>query len=387
MNIIKNSKKKIAYISGTRADFGLMTPILRAINKSKKLELQLYVSGIHLMPEFGKTINEVRGEFPNAIAIDAVFGTDDRLGMAKFTGDFLQKIVAEFQQNRPDFVLTLGDRPEMLCVAVACLYLGIPTGQIHGGEKSFTVDELARHAITKLSSIHFPATKESAKRIERMGEERQRIHIVGAPALDVILNEKLPGREELFKELKLDVNKKVILLTQHPVSEEHDKAGEQMEEIIAAIKVFNIPVVVIYPHADAGGRRIIKVIEKEKNNSLFRIIPNLGHKRFLALEREAAVWIGNSSGAMIESSSFGTPVVNIGTRQKGRQHGDNVINAGYNRKEIIVAINKSLNDKKYLKKLSSISNPYGDGKTGMRIIKILENLKLDKKLLIKQITY
>lgn len=387
MNITQNKKKKIAYVSGTRADFGLMVPILRAIYKSEKLGLQMYATGVHLMPEFGKTINEVRKEFPEAVAVDAVFKTDERSGMAKFTGDFLQKIIAVFQKNRPDFVLTLGDRPEMLCVAVACLYLGIPTGQIHGGEKSSTIDELARHAITKLSSIHFPATVESARRIEKMGEDKWRIRVVGAPALDVIFNEKLPTRKELYKFLDLNPKDRIILLTQHPVSEEYKKAGEQMKESIAAVKTFNMPVVITYPHPDAGGRRIIEIIKKENNNPLFRIISNLGYKRFLALEREAAVWIGNSSGAMIESSSFGIPVVNVGTRQRGRQHGDNVINTGYNSREITTAINKSLNDRKYLKKLSKIKNPYGDGKTGARIARILENLELNKKLLIKQITY
>lgn len=387
MNISKDKNKKIAYISGTRADFGLMVPVLRAIDKSKKLELQMYVTGIHLMSEFGKTINEVRKEFPEAVAVDAVFKTDERSGTAKFTGDFLQKIIAAFQKNRPDFVLTLGDRPEMLCITMACLYLGIPTGQIHGGEKSSTVDELARHAITKLSSIHFPATAESARRIEKMGEEKWRIHVVGAPALDVILNEKLPMRKELCAFLNLNPKDRIILLTQHPVSEEYKKAGEQIKESIAAVKTFNMPVVIIYPHPDAGGRRIIEVIKKEKNNPLFRIFANLPHKYFLALEREAAVWIGNSSGAMIESASFKIPVVNVGTRQLGRQHGENVINAGYNRKEIASAIEKSLNDKKYIKKLQKIRNPWGDGKTSGRIVKILENLKLDKKLLIKQITY
>ena len=383
---LKN-KKKIAYISGTRADFGLMTPILKAINQSAKLNLQVYATGIHLMPEFGETVQYVRKEFPTAIDIKARFGTDDRVGMAKFTGDFLGRLVEIFSKNRPDFVLTLGDRPEMLCTAMACLYLGIPTGQVHGGEKTSTVDEVARHAITKLSHVHFPATEESARRIEKMGEEKWRIHVVGAPALDVILNEKLPTREELFKELGLDPRKKVILVTQHPVSEEVEEAGLQMKETLAAVKKFNLPVVITYPHADAGGRKIIRVIEKEKNNPIFHIFPSLEYKQFLALEREAAVWVGNSSGAMIESSSFQTPVVNIGTRQMGRHRSSNVIDVGYNKKEIEKAIDKSLNDPAYLKRLKKIKNPWGDGKTGPRVAKILENIGINSRLLTKQITY
>lgn len=380
-------KMRVAYVTGTRADFGLMIPVLKAISESQKLELQMYATGIHLMPEFGFTVERVKEEFPGTKEISATFENDSRQGMAKFTGNFLGKLVDVFSHDRPDFVLTLGDRTEMLCTAVACLYLGIPTGQVHGGERTSTADELARHAITKLSHIHFPATEESAERIRKMGEDEWRIHIVGAPALDTILNEKLPTREELFRELRLDPKEQVILVTQHPVSEESNEAGEQMRETIKAIKKFNLPVVVTYPHADAGGRKIIDVIDEEKTNPLFRIIPSLGYKQFLALEREAAVWVGNSSGALIESSSFKTPVVNIGTRQQNRQRGDNVVDAGYTESEITAAIEKSLHDEVYRQKLQKVKSPWGDGKTGPRVAKILEDLVVDSKLLGKQISY
>lgn len=307
--------------------------------------------------------------------------------MANFSGKFMTKLTSVLIEDKPDFVLLLGDRVEVLCAATVCLYLNIPVGQVHGGDKTSTVDEVARHAITKLSHIHFPATEEAAERIKKMGEEDWRIHIVGAPALDFILNEKLPTREELFKELGLELEKKVILVIQHPISEEVEDAGKQMEETLAAVKKFGLPVIVIYPHADAGGRKIIEVVDREKNNPLFKIVPSLPYDQFLALEREAAVWVGNSSGAMIESSSFKTPVVNVGTRQQGRQHGDNLINVGYNRDEIAVAVDKSLRDKKYLAKLAKITNPWGDGKTGPKVAKILENINIDDRLLTKRITY
>ncbi len=382
-----NPKRKIAYVSGTRADFGLMTSILRAIDKSEKLDLQVYATGIHLMPSRGNTVQEVEREFPTAQRIEAVFEGDERIHMGRFTGEFLKKLVAVFEHNRPDFVLTLGDRAEMLCTAVACLYLGIPTGQVHGGEKTFTVDEIARHAITKLSHIHFAATEESAERIRKLGEDPKRIHVVGAPSLDTILNAPLPTREAMCSSLNLDPKMQFILLSQHPVSEDYEQAGAQMEETIAAVKTFNLPVVVNYPHADAGGQRIIDVINKEKDNPLFRIRPSFKYEEFLTLEREAAVWIGNSSGAMIESSSFRTPVVNIGPRQQGRQHGDNLIDVGYDREEIRKAIEKSLNDPVYKDHLSKIQNPWGDGKTGPRVAKLLEDLVIDKNLMMKQITY
>lgn len=380
-------KKKIAYISGTRADFGLMTPVLHAIKKSKKLKLTTFVTGVHLMPDFGNTINHVKSEFPNTKIIPATFTQDDRVGMARFSGEYLQQLVKALTEEKIDFVFVLGDRIEMLCTALACIYLGIPTGHLHGGEKTSTVDEISRHAITKLASVHFAATKESALRIKKMGEEDWRIHVVGAPALDVILNEQLPKKEELFHRLGLDPVAKIILVAQHPVSEQIDEAGNQMEEVISAVKSFNLPTIFTFPHPDPGGRKIIEVLEKEKNNPLFHIFPSLEFKDWLALEREASVMVGNSSAGMIESSSFKIPVVNIGDRQKGRQHGANVISVGYNKEEIKVAIEKSLYDLSYLNSLKGISNPYGEGKVSQKVTEILENLEFGPKLLNKQITY
>ncbi|KKS95708.1 MAG: UDP-N-acetyl-D-glucosamine 2-epimerase, UDP-hydrolysing [Candidatus Giovannonibacteria bacterium GW2011_GWA1_43_15] len=379
--------KKIAYISGNRADFGLMTPILQAIQKSKKLELRLYTTGTHFMPEFGGTINIVKKLFPNVKEIPVAFESDDRKGMAKFAAQFLGKLIPVLVKDKPDIVFAPCDRVEMLTAAMAALYLGIPVAHIHGGEKTSTVDELARHAITKIAHIHFAATKESAERIKKMGEDKWRIHIVGAPVLDVILNEKLPSRAELYKKLNLDPKEKIILVTQHPVSEAWKDAGRQITKTFSAVKSFGLPIVVAYPNADAGGRKIIEVIKREKKNPQFRIFPHLQHEDFLALEREAAVWVGNSSAGMIESSSFKTPVVNVGARQLGRQHGDNVINVGYDRDEIKKAVDKSLNNKIYLAGLKKIKNPWGDGKTGPRVAKILENVELVPKLLAKQITY
>jgi GDP/UDP-N,N'-diacetylbacillosamine 2-epimerase (hydrolysing) len=383
----EKNMKKIAYVTGTRADFGLMLSILKAVDYSTELELQVYATGMHLMRSFGRTVDQVRKEFPQTELIEAIYESDDRTGMAKFTGDLLPQVVKAFAQSRPDFVLTLGDRPEMLCVALACLYLGIPTGQVHGGEKTSTVDEMSRHAITKLSQVHFPATEESAERLRKMGEDEWRIHVVGAPALDTILNEKLPTREELFTELGLNPSLQTILLTLHPVNEEAGGTTKQMEVTMAALKIFNLPVVVIYPNADAGGRAMIEVIEREKDNPLFRIYPSLNYKQFLALEREVAVWVGNSSGALIESASFKTPIVNVGTRQTGRQRGGNVIDVDYDVDGIVRAIRKSLCDEGYRKQISFVTNPWGDGKTGPRVAKILEELVIDPRLMMKRINY
>ena len=194
-------------------------------------------------------------------------------------------------------------------------------------------------------------------------------------------------RKELLSKLGMDSQEKFILVLQHPVSEDAVNADKQIRETIEAIKKIKMPAIFIYPHIDVGGRKIIEEINKEKNNKLFKIFPSLEHKIFLALEREASVWVGNSSAAMIESSSFKTPVVNVGNRQTGRQRGENVLNVDYDRNQIYKAIYKSLNNKKYLAKLKRVKNPWGDGKTSERVVKILEKLEINPKLLNKQISY
>lgn len=379
-------QRQIAYISGTRADFGLMTPVLKAIDQSDKLSLQTYITSIHLLEQFGRSGQIVESMFPQTKIIDTVVETDDKAGMARFAGNFLSAVTEELIKNRPDLLLVLGDRTEMLCVAMAGGLLGIPVGHIHGGDRT-AVDDVARHAITKLSHLHFPASQESADRIARMGEDLNRIHVVGAPALDTILNQPLPSRQELFHFLRFDPNKQMILVTQHSSPEQDDQAAGQMTETLEAVKSFNIQTVVIYPNSDAGGRRMIEVINQEKANPLFRIYPNLDYSQFLALEKEAAVWVGNSSAAMIESSSFGVPVVNIGTRQLGRQRGGNVIDTGYDRNEIASALGQSLNNKEYRARIKRLKNPWGDGMTGPRVARILEELTIDSNLLTKQISY
>ena len=379
-------RKKIAYISGTRADFGLMTPVLKAIEQSPKLSLSVYATGMHLMPEFGGTVREVEKLFPKARKIEAVFEGDDPRSMATFTNRFLSGVFDVFNADKPDFVLTLGDRREMLDVATACLSWTIPTGHIHGGEKTGTVDEVARHAITKLSHMHFPATRESAERLKRLGEEEWRIHVVGAPALDVILHSELPSKEAVKQYTAINTGE-FILVTQHPTSENWERAGIEMRETLEAVKSFNMPIVVIYPNADRGSGDIIAEIERERNNPLFRVFRSIPYEMFLAIERDAAVWVGNSSAALIESASFRTPIVNVGSRQKGRERGSNVIDAGHNQKEITSAILMSLHDVTYRGSLKGVLNPYGNGTASQKIVKVLENLEPSEKLLAKHITY
>ncbi len=380
-------KKKIVYISGSRADFGLMSGVLKLINSSSQLELLIYATGMHLMPKFGLTIKDIDGFIPNVRKINAVFKDDSRTGMVNFSVDFSSKFLKQLILDKPDLILVLGDRIEMLTAAVIAGYFGLPIAHVHGGDKTTTIDEIARHAITKLSHLHFAATEDSADRIKKLGEEEWRIHVVGAPSLDNVLSEQIPSRKEIYSFLTLSPDKKFILVVQHPVTNLIDASGDLIRETLNAVKEFNLPIVVVYPNADVGGQKIIKVIEEEKNNSNFRLFPSVEYKMFLGIEKIASVWVGNSSAGIIESASFQTPVVNIGERQKGRPQSGNVINVYYDKLEIMDAIKKSLFDSEYLKKIKKIKNVWGDGNTSSKIVSILENINFDQTLLNKQITY
>lgn len=387
MNNVKHKKLSVAYVTGTRADFGLMSSVLFAIEAEDDLELTVYATGMHLMKKYGQTIKEVEEKIKKVIKVPAVFGEDGGDKAVKFLSDFIPKFVRAIQNKRPDVVMVLGDRVEMLGVAVVCNCLRIPLCHVHGGDKSGTIDEVVRHTITKLSQVHFVASQEAEERVKKMGEEPGCVHRVGAPALDTILNYNLPNREELFRKLKIDVQEKIILLTVHPSEEQGMTIGEQMRQLIKAVKKINLPVVVIYPNTDQGSEEIIAELEKERDNKMFRIFPHIEYKMFLALERECSVWVGNSSGAIIESASFGTPVVNVGSRQFGRLRGKNIFDVGNTEEEIVVAIRKSLEDNKYLASLKKIKNPWGDGQASVRIVKVLKDLVVDGKLINKQITY
>lgn len=375
----------IAYVSGTRADYGLMSYILKTLDKN--FSLQVYSTGMHLMKTYGMTHELINKDFPSVKKVPAIFENDSREAMGKFIGQLIVKLTDEFKSNRPDFVITLGDRPEMLATATVCAYLSIPSAQVHGGDRTYTVDEMARHAITKMSHLHFAATKKSAERIEKMGEEKWRIHIVGAPSLDTIYHESLPTKNDVYDFLKLKPPEKYILVTQHPVSEEREQSAFQMNQTLEAVRTFKLPVVIIYPNTDAGSRKMIKTIEKEVKNPLFKLFANIEYKMFLAVARYCVAWVGNSSAGMIESGSLRVPVVNAGIRQIGREHGLNVINVPNERKDIKKAVSKSLTDYKFLSKIQKMTNPWGDGHSADRILKILKNLSIDSKLLGKQITY
>lgn len=379
--------RKIAYISGTRADYGLMQSTLIKINNSPQLELEVIATGMHLMEEFGTTISEIKKDGFVLHVIDEIYEKDDRASMARFTGALIVKLTDKLKEINPDAILLLGDRGEMLAGAIVGTYLGIPLIHVHGGEISSTVDDPVRHAITKLSHIHLPATKKSAKRIIKMGENKEYVFVVGAPGLDSILHEKLIEPEKIAQIYNLDLSRPIAVIIQHPVSTEIDQAGNQIQQTLDAVLELKIQTLLIYPNADAGGREMIEVIKKYENSPYIKTYRNIPRKEYLSLLNVVSVLIGNSSSGIIEASSFKLPVVNIGSRQKGRERAENVIDSEYGKENIKSTILKSLNDEGFKQKVKTCKNPYGEGKAGEKIVEILNNIDFDEKLIQKEVSY
>lgn len=375
--------KKIAYITGTRADFGLMSDVLVGIQTSPQLRLQIYAIGMHLMDKFGFTLKEVQKNFPNAKKITLMPSEDSAEGMSKYFAESVSGLTREFTRSRPDIVLVLGDRAEMLAAACAGLYLNIPVAHIHGGDRSGTIDNTVRHTITKLSHIHFPATREAAKDIEHMGEEKWRIHVVGSPSLDSIHHMQRVSVKNVFAYLGIPVNKRYILLTVHPDAIEPEINKQNMKQVIAAVRTFNMPVIAIYPNADPGSSGIIGELEKEKEQSYFHVYKSIEYSMFVSVIKHAAVWVGNSSAGIIESPSLKIPVINLGDRQKGRTRAKNIFDVPFNKLLLMEAMQRALTDKSYLRMIAHVRNPWGDGHSADRIVDVLVNLEINSKLLTK----
>jgi len=381
-------KRKVLYISGTRADYGLMKTTLFSVKNSPGLDLEIIVTGMHLMPEFGKTANEIKKDGFKIYEINAVYDKDSKGSMADFIGKFIPLLIEKIKKIKPDIILVLGDRAEMLAGAVVGAYMTIPVAHIHGGDVSSTIDDTSRHAITKLSHIHFPATKKSSERIKKMGEEKWRIFMTGAPGLDDILAAKLVSDKIIAEKYKLDLLKQILLVVQHPVTAEINQAKAQMEETMSAIKELGHQTIVIYPNADAGGREMIKVIEKYRKYPFIKIYKNITRIEYLSLLKITNVMVGNSSSGIIETPMFHLPVVNIGSREIGRERACNVIDVNYKKSDIKKAIAVALFDRKFKNRIKNCKNPYGGKEmVGSKIAKILSSIKIDKKLLQKKLSY
>jgi GDP/UDP-N,N'-diacetylbacillosamine 2-epimerase (hydrolysing) len=375
--------RRIVYLSGTRADFGLMNATLQRIAGTPGLALWVAVTGMHLSAAHGCTADEVRASGLDVCAeIPVDMSTRTGHSMALGIAECLRGMADLLAREQPTLLLLLGDRGEMLAGALAALHLSVPCVHIHGGERSGTVDEPVRHAISKLATYHLVATEGSRDRLVRMGEDSSRIFVTGAPGLDGLTELAAIERGDCTRALGLAGDGAFVLALFHPVVQQAALAREQTLALAQALQAVGLPVVWLEPNADAGSRDIVSTLEETglPAGSVRRV--HLPRPLFAAALRHCAVLAGNSSAGIIEAASFGTPVVNVGDRQRLRERNRNIQDVPPRREAIEAAVRAALDHGRW-----PCDNLWGDGRAGERIAGLLATLPMGAELLQKVNSY
>lgn len=377
-------KRTVCVVTGSRAEYGLLRPIMQEVRR--RMRLQTIVTGMHLVGRLGHTVDEIRRDgFRIDARVPMIGSGDDAPAMARSIGRGVIGITDALQRLRPDVVLVLGDRFEAFAAAIAAAYSGRVLAHVHGGDSPHGgLDEYGRHAITKLAHLHFAATARSAARIRRLGERPRNVYRVGAPGLDAIRQARLPRQSALAAEHGWKP-KGYVLFVMHPVSTTPDAAAREMTEALEGALSAGLPVIALYPNADAGGRRMLSALRRFRRRVV--AVPSLSHAEFLALLRDAAALVGNSSSGIIEAPTFHVPVVNVGPRQAGRERASNVVDARPARSDVARALRFALEDRRFRARLPRLRSPYGDGRAARRIVDVLARVDLGPDLRRKRLTY
>ena len=369
-------KRKIFILIERRADYSRYKPIMQLLKEDLAFELYLVVTGICLLDIHGKDVNYIEndGFYINSKIPMFVPGAEDTGGeMVRSFARVTLGVVDELEKAKPDIVLSGFDIGGNMAVTIAAAHMNIPVAHIQGGEVTGSIDESIRHAMSKFSHIHFPATELSKQRLIRMGEDPSSIYVVGCPSIDVLVNTPYLDKSEIEKRLRIDLSIPTLLMIQHPVTTEHLDSYAQIQETVAAIKESGVQCIVLLPNNDAGHAKIIEYI---KQNDL-KWFPSLPTDVFINLYRNVSALIGNSSSGIHETPTLQIPAINIGTRQQGRERAENVIDVPNKKGEIVKAIKKALFDKEFRAMVSAIENPYGSGDSAKKIVDILRAIKLD----------
>lgn len=377
--------KTVTVITGARSDYGLLRPLLSQLSATPGLRADVMVTGMHLAPEFGLTVNEIeRDGFAIRDRIECLTASDSPQGIAQSMGLGQIGFAQAFARSRPELLMILGDRTEMLAAATAALPFRIPIAHIHGGELTQgAIDDAVRHCLTKLCHLHFVALPEFADRVQQLGETRDRIHVVGALGLDAIQSTPRLSPAEFQQRFGVDLNSSPLVVTFHPVTQEYEQTGGQIDELLAALATVDTPLVFTYPNSDTNGRIIIDRINRfvaDRPNAV--VVQNLGSAAYFTLLGQARAMVGNSSSGILEAASFRLPVVNIGTRQQGRPQPANVIPTGYGRDDIAAGLRRALSES-FVDGLANLTNPYGDGRAAARIAAVLDALPVTDSLVRK----
>ncbi len=378
--------RRIGVVTTSRADYGLYRPILRAIEADPTLKLELYVSGMHLVPAYGETVAEIEADsFPIAERLSVLLADDSPGGISKSVGVGVMGFAEVFTRARPDLLLVLGDRFEMFSAPLAALPFRIPVAHLYGGELTEgALDDALRHSITKLSHLHFVSTARYAQRVIQLGEAPWRVHTVGTSSLDNLREMQFFSRDELAAQLGLSLEVAPLVVTFHPVTLAYEQTDWHIAELLAALAEASRPLVFTAPNADTHGWIIIEALRAfVADHPRAVLVDSLGTRGYFSLMHHAAAMVGNSSSGIVEAASFELPVVNIGTRQSGRVRGPNVIDCDYDRAAIRAAIAQALAPE-FRAGWAGLDNPYGDEGAAQRIVAVLREVSLDERLLIKR---
>ncbi len=379
-------KKVISVVTGSRADFGLLEDVISRINDSPNLELELIVTGSHLSDSFGRTGTQIASMgYANTveIAINVEIKSETELTIA--ISDLVQKIATHYSMKKPSLTIVLGDRYEILGVAVACATLGIPLAHIHGGEiTAGSKDDMYRHAITKLASLHFVATSEFQNRVIGMGEDPEKVFVVGGLGVDSISRLRIRTRQEIESILGVPLESSYALLTYHPDSVNPGKSLHQLRTVLKSTERFpDIQFLVTGANADFYGLEINKFMKEisSRNRNLF-FFDSVGQQNYLSLLSGAKFVLGNSSSGLLEAPSFKVPTINVGTRQDGRPRAVSVIDVECDEMSIAEAVSRAVSED-FLRSIENLQNPYGQPGASAKIFDILASLD-DSKLLPKK---
>ena len=378
--------RTIGAVTTSRADYGLYRPLLNAIHNDPELRLRLLVSGMHLSPQYGLTVREIEADgYEIAERVEVLIAADTPEAISKSVGLGVIGFAQVFSRWLPDILIVSGDRFEMHAAALAALPFMVPIAHLGGGDiTEGVIDDVLRHSLSKLSHLHFPSTEVCARRIIQLGEEPWRVIVSGEVGLDNLRTIKMLTRSELEASYGLQLAGPFLLATYHPATLEYEQAEWQIDELLASLQETHMPIIFTLPNADTGNRVIRKKLEQfVTSNPSSRLVDNFGVQAYFSLMNLAAAMIGNSSSGIVEAASFQLPVINIGTRQRGRIRTRNVIDVGYCRTEILMGIQQAL-ESQFRASLNGLVNPYGNSEASSVIVQCLKSIPLGDSLVRKK---
>ncbi|MGE3274297.1 MAG: UDP-N-acetylglucosamine 2-epimerase [Vicinamibacterales bacterium] len=381
--------RKVAVVIGSRANYSSIKSAMRAVQAHPGLELKVIVGASAVLDRFGSVVDVIeRDGFRPDARVNIIIEGETPVTMAKSTGLGLLELPTLFEIIRPDVVVSVGDRFETMATAVAAAYMNIPVAHTMGGEVTGTIDESIRHAVTKLAHLHFPANQDAADRIVRMGEDPSTVHVVGCPRIDLVAEIAAAGTDGLDQAWfdregvggHVDVTRPFLLVSQHPVTTEYGQGEAQIVETLEALEALEMPAIMLWPNVDAGSDDVARGMRKFRENrrpSFIRFYKNFPVETYVRLSMRAACLVGNSSAPIREGAFLGTPAVNVGTRQAGRERGPNVVDVAHDRAAIIEAVRAQVAHGPY-----APAHIYGDGRAGQRIADLLatEPLRVQKRI-------